>query len=128
MEVISQARDTVGHALAHVLLTIRPEGLSFEEVARAVSRIDAGAGSWPADARDDGAFFSGGASDPSPFLQFRQVTVPGRPRRRGDPFRLQITRQRACCAGCPPSRDLPGNDNDPCSACPTGHTVARCPV
>jgi hypothetical protein len=105
MDAISDARDTVGRALAHVLLTIRAEGLSFEEVAARFLESMQAQGHDPLMPAMMAHFLWRGI-DPAPFLRFRQVTVPGRVRRRGDPYRLQITRQRACCAACHPAGTL----------------------
>jgi hypothetical protein len=99
--VISDARDTVGRALAHVMLTVRPETLSFGEVAaRFIEALEAQGQAPPMQTML--AHFLWRGIDPAPFLHFRQTGLPGRPRRRYDPFRLQITPQRACCAGCHP--------------------------
>jgi hypothetical protein len=97
--VISDARDTVGRALAHVMLTIRPESLTFHEVAaRFLESMEAQghAALMPAML----AHFLWRGIDPSPFLHFRQVASPGRVRRRRDPFRLQITPHHVCGVGC----------------------------
>ncbi len=105
LSVISDARDTVGHALAHVMLTIRAEGLSFEEVAaRFLESMEAqGYGPLiPAMA----AHFLWRGIDPAPFLRVKRMASPGRVRRTSAPFRLQITPQRACCATCHPAGSL----------------------
>jgi hypothetical protein len=105
VRIISFARDTVGRALAHVMLTIRPEGLSFAEVAARFLESMAAQGHgalMPAMM----AHFLWRGIDPEPFLRFRQMRTPGQLRRKSDPFRLQLTPQRACCAGCHPSGAL----------------------
>jgi hypothetical protein len=99
VEVISYARDTVGQALAHVMLTIRPGGLSFDEVAaRFLESLEAQGLDRLMPALS--AHFLWRGIDPLPFLRFTQVKSPGRLRRRTDPFRLKITPHRACCPGC----------------------------
>jgi hypothetical protein len=97
--VITSARDTVGRALAHVMLTANSEDLSFEEVAaRFLESMDAqGYGPlMPALI----AHFQWRGIDPSAFLPFRRQTLPGRARRRSDPVRLQVAPRRACCPAC----------------------------
>jgi hypothetical protein len=108
VSVIRDARDTIGRALAHVMLTVRPEGLSFEEVAaRFLESLEAqGHGPiMPAML----AHFQWRGIDPLPFLRFRPVASPGRLRRRSDPFRLEITPRHRCCAGCNLSGSLRAN-------------------
>lgn len=105
VSVISDARDAIGRALAHVMLTIRPDDLSFEEAAARFLESMAAQGHgaiMPAMV----AHFLWRGIDPAPFLRFRQVTVPGRLRRKSDPFRLQMTPHRASCAGCHPAGTL----------------------
>jgi len=104
LSVISDARDTVGHALAHVMLTIRPEGLSFDEVAARFLEAMESQGHGPL-LPAMAAHFQWRGIDPSPFLGFRRVTSPGRVRRRSDPVRLQITRRHGCPA-CHPAGSL----------------------
>ena len=105
MSVISDARDTVGRALAHVMLTIRPDGLTFEEVAARFLEAMAAQGHgrlMPAML----SHFLWRGIDPAPFLKFRLATVPGRVRRRSDPLLLQITPHHAGCASCHPAGSL----------------------
>jgi hypothetical protein len=105
VDVLSHARDTVGRALAHVMLTVRAEGLSFEEVAaRFLESMEAQGHDRLMPALLEHFLWRG--IDPGAFLHFRQVRLPGRLRRRTDPFRLQITPQRACCAVCHPAGTL----------------------
>jgi hypothetical protein len=103
--VIANARDVVGRAVAHVMLSIRPEALSFEEVAARFleSMLEQGYVSlMPAML----AHFLWRGIDPGPFLHFRPVPLPGRSRRRTDRFRLLITPRHGCCAGCNPAAAL----------------------
>ena len=102
VSVISAARDTIGRALAHVMLTIRSEGLSFGEVAaRFLEAMEAeGHGPlMPAMLEH----FQWRGIDPAPFLRFGHVALPGRMRRRTGPVRLQITPHRGCGAACHPA-------------------------
>jgi hypothetical protein len=105
VSVISDARDTVGRALAHVMLTIRPDGLSFAEVAARFLESMAAQGQGPLLPAMLAHFLWRGI-DPEPFLHFRQVPSPGRWRRRSDPLCLQITSHRACCGGHHPVGSL----------------------
>ena len=99
MCVIRDARDAVGRALAHVLLTIRPEGMSFAEVAaRVLESMEAqGYGSLMQAML---AHFLWRGIDPEPFLQIRHGASPRRSRRKPASNRLQITPHRACGPGC----------------------------
>jgi hypothetical protein len=104
--VISEARDTVGRALAHVMLTLRPEGLSFGEVAARFLEAMAAQGHgllMPAMVEH----FLWRGIDPAPFLRFEPMRVPGRMparlRRGTEPPCLRITPRRACCAACHPT-------------------------
>jgi hypothetical protein len=97
--IISSARDAVGLALAHVMLSIRPEELSFEEVSARFleSMLEQGYGPlMPAML----AHFLWRGIDPGPFLHFKPVPLPGRSRRRAARFRVQITPRHSGCAGC----------------------------
>jgi hypothetical protein len=106
VSVISTARDTVGRALAHVMLTVRPEGLSFEEVAARFLESMEAQGYGPLMPAMLGHFLWRGI-DPGPFLQFTPATRPGRFRRRKEAtHHLQITPRRPCCAGCHPTGTL----------------------
>lgn len=104
-EVIAHARDAVGRALAHVMLTVRAENLSFAEVAARFLELMAAQGHSPLMPAMLSHFLWRGI-DPTPFLQFRQAPPLGRPRRGRDPFHLQITPHRRCCAGCHPAGTL----------------------
>ena len=102
---IGSARDAVGLALAHVMLSIRPEELSFEEVAARFleSMLEQGYGPlMPAML----AHFLWRGIDPSPFLQFRPVPLPGRSMRRAGRFSVQISPRHGGCAGCSPGGAL----------------------
>jgi hypothetical protein len=105
MGVIRAARDAVGRALAHVLLTIRPEALSFAEVAARFLESMQAQGHGPLMPAMLGHFLWRGI-DPAPFLQFRQVVMPGRMRRRSRGYSLQITSHHAGCPGCHPAGSL----------------------
>ena len=102
MGVIRDARDSVGRALAHVMLSVRPEGLSFAKVAALFLESMEAQGHGPLMPAMLAHFLWRGI-DPAPFLQFRQVTVPGRPRRRSDPLRLHITPHHVCGPACHPA-------------------------
>jgi hypothetical protein len=78
--------------------TIRPEGLSFAEVAARFIESMAAQGHGPLLPAMLAHFLWRGI-DPEPFLHVRQAASPGRVRRRSDPLCLQITSRRACCGG-----------------------------
>jgi hypothetical protein len=99
VSVISHARDTIGRALAHVMLTIRPEVLSFEAVAARFLESMEAQGYGPIMPAMTAHFLWRGI-DPAPFLRSRHVVLPSGLRRRSDRSRLWITPRRACCAGC----------------------------
>jgi hypothetical protein len=105
MGVIRAARDAVGRALAHVLLTIRPEALSFAEVAARFLESMQAQGHGPLMPAMLAHFLWRGI-DPAPFLQFRQVMMPGRLRRGSREYSLQITSHHAGCPGCHPAGSL----------------------
>ncbi len=105
VEVIRHARDTVGHAIAHVMLTLRPEGLTFDEVAARFLESMLAQGYGPIlPAMLDHFLWRG--IDPRPFLRFSPVALPGRGRRRAELFAVQPAPRRAHCAFCHPRGTL----------------------
>jgi hypothetical protein len=103
--VIASARDVVGGALAHVMLSIRADELSFEEVAARFLESLMEQGYSPLMPAMLAHFLWRGI-DPGPFLHFEPVRLPGRLRHRPDQFRLRITPHHGCCAGCDPAGAL----------------------
>ena len=105
VEVIRHARDTVGHAIAHVMLTLQPEGLTFDEVAARFLESMLAQGYGPIlPAMLDHFLWRG--IDPRPFLRFGPVALPGRGRRRAELFAVQPAPRRAHCAFCHPRGTL----------------------
>ena len=100
--VIRDARDTVGRALAHVMLTVRPEGLSFATVAALFLEAMEAQGHGPLMPAMLAHFLWRGI-DPAPFVHFRNITVPRRPRRDVKPFRLHATPPHVCGPRCHPA-------------------------
>jgi len=100
---IVQARDQVGRALAHVMLTVRPEGLNFDEVAARFldGLLEQGNGAILPALLDR---FLWRGIDPRPFLRFVPVGLAGR--RRPELFRVAAAPHRAGCAHCDPAATL----------------------
>jgi hypothetical protein len=105
MCVIRDARDAVGRALAHVLMTVRPDVLSFAEVAARLLESMEVQGYGPLMSAML-AHFEWRGIDPAPFLHLRQVASPGRSRRQNASYRLQMTPHRACGSCCHPAGSL----------------------
>ena len=97
---IMLARDSVAKALAHVMLTVHPERLSFDEVAARFieGMLEEGFGPLLGRMLDH---FEWRGIDPTPFLRFvpaRGGTVPGREREQA--FRVLAASHGTQCAGC----------------------------
>ena len=95
---VRHARDQVGHAIAHVMLTVQPQGLTFDEVAARFIEglLERGNGTILHAALDH---FLWRGIDPRPFLRFVPVATPGR-RRRDPMFRVVATAWQSCCPRC----------------------------
>jgi hypothetical protein len=105
---ICHARDTVGRALAHCMLSVRPEVLTFDEVAARLLESLAEQGYGPLMPAMLGHFHWRGI-DPLPFLRFRPAAQPRRLRRlrrQPDLLTVEITPRRARCAACHPAAVL----------------------
>jgi len=100
--VIQHARDTVAHAIAHVILTVRAEGLTFDEVAARFLESMLAQGYGPIMPAMLGHFLWRGI-DPRPFLRFSPVAMPGLGRRRAELFQVQMSPRRPHCAFCHPA-------------------------
>jgi hypothetical protein len=100
--VVRYARDEIGHAMAHVMLTVRPEGLTFDAVAARFIEglLEHGHGGVLHAALD---YFMSRGIDPRPFLRFVPVAPPGR-RQGRELFRVVFSTHHAGCARC--SSDL----------------------
>jgi hypothetical protein len=100
---IKRARDQVGHALAHVMLSVRPERLSFAEVAARFIEglLEQGNGAILPALLD---YFLWRGIDPRPFLRFVPLAAPGR--RRAELFRVQAQPHRPGCTHCRPGATL----------------------
>lgn len=106
---IRDARDAVGHALAHAMQTVEPRGLTFDEVAaRFIEGLLAEGCGAVLHAVLDHFLWRG--IDPRPFLTFVPAPHPGglpRPdRRRAELFAVVPTPLRAHCPGCDPGGTL----------------------
>jgi hypothetical protein len=97
---VLHARDTVGRALAHVMLSAQPAGLTFGQVAARFleAMLEQGYGPLLPAMLDH---FQWRGIDPLPFLAFQAVAGRGRER-----FAVQRTRRRAQCAFCHPGAAL----------------------
>ena len=95
---IRDARDETGHALAHAMLTLRPEGLTFDEVAARFIEglLEHGHGAILHAALDH---FLWRGIDPRPFLRFVPLAPPGR-RRAAGLFRVAVSTHRPACTHC----------------------------
>ena len=96
---IIHARDTVGRAMAHVIGCVRPDGLTFDEVAARLIEGILQQGNGALLPAMLGHFLWRGI-DPRPFLSF--VTQPRAMRRADRQYRVQVTPWRARCA-CHPA-------------------------
>lgn len=101
--VIRHARDTIGHALAHVMLTVRPERLTFEEVAARFLEAMLAQGYGALLPAMLGHFVRRGI-DPRPLLRLRPVALPLARHRRVEALRPHLAPPRHVCAHCHPHR------------------------
>ena len=95
---IRHARDEVGHAIAHVMLTVKPEGLNFGKVAARFVEglLERGHGKLLHATLDH---FLWRGIDPRPYLRFVPASAPGQPGR-GRLFRVVVAAHRAGCVQC----------------------------
>jgi hypothetical protein len=96
---IRHARDETGHAMAHVMLTMKPDRLTFDKVAARFIEglLQRGHGAILHAAFDH---FLWRGIDPRPYLQF--VPIAGRGRRAAHLFRVVTPERRTGCARCAP--------------------------
>jgi hypothetical protein len=97
-DAVRYARDEIGHAMAHVMLTIRPEGLSFDEVAARFIEglLEHGHGPILRAALDH---FLWRGIDPRPYLRFEPTASLGHGRAR-ELYRVVFSAHHAGCAQC----------------------------
>ena len=95
---IRYARDEIGHAMAHVMLTVTPQGLTFAKVAARFIEglLERGHGKLLHAALDH---FLWRGIDPRPYLRFVPAAMPGQPGR-GRLFRVVAAAHHAGCVRC----------------------------